>query len=366
MKAQRETFGVGIVGCGKISGTYFENLTNMFSDTAVVACSDLDQERAAVKAAEFGAEAMTTELLLQDERVDLVLNLTTPQHHASLNAAAIAAGKHVYVEKPLAVTLADGEASMARAEAAGVRLGCAPDTFLGGGIQACRKLIDDGAIGEVTSCLAFMTCPGHESWHPDPEFYYLAGGGPMLDMGPYYLTALVNLVGPIAAVSAMTGQASPTRTITSEKKRGTVIPVEVPTHQSGSIRFASGAIGTMVMSFDVGRSDTPRIEIHGTEGTLSVPDPNSFGGPIKLASRGGDWKDVEIVSHGYTENGRGIGVAEMAQAIRDDRPHRVSGQLALHVLDVMLAFEAASDRGATVTIESPCERPEALPVGTVF
>jgi predicted dehydrogenase len=243
-----------------------------------------------------------------------------------------------------------------------VRVGCAPDTFLGGGIQTCRKLIDDGWIGQPIAATAFFSCRGHERWHPDPEFYYQRGGGPMLDMGPYYLTALVNLMGPVRKVSGMTRKTFPTRTITSEGKFGKIIDVEVTTHVAGTLEFASGAIGTILMSFDVWNAHLPRIEVHGAEGSLSVPDPNTFGGDIAINRA---WaKDWSPIPHTHsTEVGRGIGLADMAAGIAAGRPHRASGELAFHVLDVMCAFDEASQSGRSVEITSTCDRPAALPTG---
>ena len=249
------------------------------------------------------------------------------------------------------------------ARARGVRIGCAPDTFLGAGIQTCRKLIDDGWIGEPVAASAFMMCHGHESWHPDPEFYYKVGGGPMFDMGPYYLTALVALLGPVRRVTGATRITFPERLITSEPRHGTVIKVDVPTHVAGVLEFASGAIATIVTSFDVWHAELPRIEVYGAEGTLSVPDPNCFGGPVRLRRAGAsEWSDIPL-THGYSENSRGIAVADMAYAIRSGRKHRASGELAYHVLDVMHAFHDAAREGCHVELESTCARPAPLPMG---
>jgi predicted dehydrogenase len=242
-------------------------------------------------------------------------------------------------------------------------LGCAPDTFFGGGIQTCRKLIDDGWIGQPVAATAFMTCHGHESWHPDPEFYYEVGGGPMLDMGPYYLTALVNLMGPIKRVTGSTRITFPERVITSQPKYGKRIKVEAATHVAGVMDFAGGAVGTIITSFDIWFANLPRIEVYGTEGSLSVPDPNTFGGPVRVRRAGAqEWNDIPL-THGYTENSRGIGVADMAYALTSGRPHRASGDLAYHVLDVMEAFEDASRTGRHVEVTSGCIQPAALPMG---
>jgi len=293
-----------------------------------------------------------------------VVNLTIPKLHAEMSMLAIEAGKHVYVEKPFAMSLEDADRVAEAAAERGLRIGCAPDTFLGAGIQTCRAIIDQGLIGTPTSAFAFMLCHGHESWHPAPEFYYQPGAGPMLDMGPYYLTALVNLIAPIKQTSGFTGKAFAERTITSQGKYGTKIPVNTATHIAGSLEFESGAIGTIVMSFDVWRSAHSNIEIHGTEGSLSVPDPNNFNGAIRLYRAGkDDWQDIAIDQFGFAENARGIGVADMAQAIRSGRPHRASARLATHVLDAMLSFDTSTESGAAVPITRLCERPAALPAG---
>jgi Predicted dehydrogenases and related proteins len=224
-------------------------------------------------------------------------------------------------------------------------------------------LIDDGAIGQPVAAVAFMVNHGPEHWHPDPDFYYQIGAGPMFDMGPYYLTALVNLIGPVRRVTGSARITTPERTITSAPKFGTTIRVNTPTHVAGLLDFASGAVGTIITSFDVWGSTLPRIEIYGTEGTLSVPDPNTFGGPVRLNRAGSrEWEDVPL-THGYAENSRGIGLADMAAAIRSGRPHRANGALAYHVLDLMHAFHDASDQGRHIEVESTCERPAPLPVG---
>lgn len=352
---------VGIIGCGAISGIYFQ-AGRTFEMLDIVACADLIRERAEAKAKEFGCKAVTVEELLADPEIEIVLNLTIPNAHASIAQAAVEAGKSVHNEKPLTITREEGRKLLATAKEKGVRVGCAPDTFMGAGIQTCRKLIDDGVIGEPIAATAFMMCHGHEGWHPDPEFYYKVGGGPMFDMGPYYLTALVNLIGPVKRVSGSTRITFPERVIGSEPKKGQVIKVDVPTHVAGLMEFANGAIGTIITSFDVWAAELPRIEIYGTKGTLSVPDPNGFGGPVRVFLPQEGWKEVSL-THGYEENSRGIGVADMAYALRSGRKHRASGELAYHVLDIMHAFHDASDQGKRVDLESTCERPAALPVG---
>lgn len=356
---------LGIIGCGNISPVYFGNLTTLFPWVSIEGCSELIPERSKTKQEEFSVpKCYTTEELLADDEIDIALNLTTPVDHAEINQAALAAGKHVYCEKPLAINRQDGIDTMKMAHEKGLRVGCAPDTFLGGGIQTCRKIIDDGIIGDVVSAMAFMVNHGHESWHPDPEFYYELGGGPMLDMGPYYVSALVNCIGPIKRVMGSTGAALEERTITSEKKYGKKVPIETPTHLAGTMDFENGAIGTIVTSFDVWASRLPRIEIHGLKGSLIVPDPNTFGGPVRLFRPGDkEWLDIPVYTHGYAGNSRGLGLAEMALAIMGDRDHRVNGDMAAHVLDVMLAFEDSSNSGQAVTLTTTCNQPAALPAG---
>jgi predicted dehydrogenase len=240
-------------------------------------------------------------------------------------------------------------------------VGCAADTFLGGGIQTCRKLIDEGAIGKPVGAVAFMACAGHESWHPSPAFYYQVGGGPLLDMGPYYLGALVNLLGPVRRVGGAHTRAFDKRQITSQPLAGTVMDVEIATHISATLEFECGAVGSMLMSFDVLRHSLPRIEIYGSEGALSVPDPNTFGGPVRLCRRGDkDWEDIELT---HEVGMRGAGPADMVHALASKRPHRASGALAFHLLDVMESIIASGDRHETVTIQNRVERPAAVPAG---
>jgi predicted dehydrogenase len=354
---------VGIVGCGNISGIYFKNMCEVFSNLNVVACADLDPERTREKVEEYpGVKAVTLDDMLQDDSIEIIVNLTTPQGHMPVSLQAVEAGKSVYCEKPITLTREDAAKLLATAKAKGLLVGNAPDTFMGAGIQTCRKLIDDGWIGEPVAATAFMTCHGHESWHPDPEFYYKVGGGPMFDMGPYYLTALVNLLGPVTRVAGATRISFPERVITSAKKYGTRVEVEVPTHVAGNMNFAGGAIGTIITTFDVWGANLPRIEIHGTEGSMSVPDPNCFGGEIKVKRAGAKEFTTVPHTHKYAENSRGIGVADMACALRLGRPHRASGELANHVLDLMHAFHDSSDSGTYSVPATTCERPAPMPM----
>ncbi len=357
---------IGIVGCGCISGIYLTNFTNMFKEIVdLVAVCDIIPERADEAKEKYNIPKAyyTDEEIMADSEIELIVNLTTPDQHMIVNMLALEAGKHAYCEKPLAINREDGAKQVAFAKEKGLRLGGAPDTFLGGGIQTCRKLIEDGWIGTPIAATAFMTCHGHESWHPDPEFYYLKGAGPMFDMGPYYLTALVNLMGPIADVAGSTRITFPTRTITSQKKYGKVTPVEVPTHVAGLINFESGAIGTIITTFDVFAAELPRIEIYGSHGSLSVPDPNTFGGPIKIRRGDGkEWESVPVV-YGYQDNSRGLGVADLCCAIRQGRKARANSDMTFHVLDAMVSFHDASDTKANVKLSSTFELCDVLPIG---
>jgi predicted dehydrogenase len=356
---------VGVIGCGKISGAYFKRLPQ-FEILQVKACADLELDRARASAQEFQVPVVcTVEEMLADPEIRIVVNLTIPKAHHPVSKACLLAGKSVYAEKPLTVTRDEGRELLDLASAKGLLVGCAPDTFMGAGIQTCRKLIDDGWIGDPVAATAFMLCHGHESWHPDPEFYYQAGGGPMFDMGPYYLTALVNLLGPVKRVTGAARISFPERLITSAKKFGRRVAVEVPTHVAGVMEFGNGAIGTIITSFDVWGHSLPCIEIHGSRASLQVPNPNTFGGPVKIRS-GHDpepqWREIPL-THVYHENWRGVGVADMAYAIASGRPNRAGGQLAYHVLDVMHAFHDAAAAGRHVKIGSTCRRPAMLPVG---
>jgi predicted dehydrogenase len=354
---------IGIVGCGNISGIYFK-AGQTFSILDIAACADMVPERAQVKAQEHGIpKAYSVQEMLDDPEIQIVVNLTIPNAHYEVCKAALLAGKHAHVEKPLSITRKQGEELVAISKEKGLRLGCAPDTFLGGGLQTCRKLIDDGWIGEPVAATAFMLCHGHESWHPDPEFYYKAGGGPMFDMGPYYLTALVALMGPLKSVAGSTRITFPERTITSAPKYGTKIKVDVPTHVAGIMNFANGAVGTIVTSFDVWAHQHSCIEIYGTEGSLLVPDPNGFGGPVKIRRMGAsEWTEIPL-THGFAENSRGIGVADIAHALQSGRAHRANGDLACHVLEAMHGFHDASDSGSLYVMKSACERPAPFPLG---
>lgn len=342
-----KTVKIGMVGVGAISGIYLKNITETFKEIELVAVCDLIKERAqkAVDTYHIPKIYDTMEELFADPEIDIVLNLTRPYEHFAVTKGALLAGKHVYSEKPLGATLEEGEELVRIAEEKGLMLGGAPDTFMGAGIQTCRKLIDDGYIGEPIGAACFMLCHGHETWHPDPEFYYKHGGGPMMDMGPYYITALVNLLGGIKSVSGFTKKNFDRRVITSEPHLGEIIDVDVPTHITGMMNFDSGATGTIITTFDVHYKGQARFEVYGTKGTLFVPDPNTFGGPVKLY-RPEDGEIMEIpLCFDYKENSRGLGLADMAKAIQTGRPFRAAYHQTLHVLEVLTSFERSSRKG---------------------
>lgn len=354
---------VAVVGCGNISDIYFQNLRAL-PGLELVACADLDVARARAKAAKHGVPvAGTADDLAARADIDLVVNLTRPQQHAEVALQFLRAGKHVYNEKPLAAHRADGRALLDEARRRKLQLGCAPDTFLGAGLQTCRKAIDEGLIGQPVAATAFMLNHGPESWHPEPDFYFKEGGGPLLDMGPYYLTALVSLMGPVRRVSASAQAFFPHRIIGRGPRAGERVAVETPTHVAGSLEFAGGAIATLVFSFDVWASQLPFIEIYGTEGSLGVPDPNFFGGVVRatrVEDRG--WRDVPL-THANEKNSRGLGVADLALAVRTGRAPRASGELAYHVLDIMESLLDAARLARHVDVASTCERPAPLPPG---
>jgi predicted dehydrogenase len=353
---------IGIAGIGKISEIYLKNLTGMFSRRVTVAAvTDIVFERAEKAAAQYGLRAaVNIEELVKAADVDIILNLTQPQTHYALAMSAIKAGKHVYNEKPLCATREQVAELLEAARANKVRVGGAPDTFLGAGLQTCRKIIDDGWIGRPLAASAFVMSHGPEHWHPAPEFLYKAGGGPMFDVGPYYLTALVSLLGPVGRLSGAVGKGFEKRTITSDPLYGTVIDVEIPTHVTGILEFTSGVIGSITASFDVWSHGMPPMEIYGSEGTLQVPDPNTFGGPVKVKRfRAEDWSEIPLMSE-FTVNSRGLGITDMAEAIAGGRPHRASGGLACHVLEIMHGIHDASASKSYYHLKSSCERPAAF------
>ena len=352
--------GIGLIGCGTISGAYLR-AAETFDAIKFVGCADIDPAAAKKTEAAFGVPAMPLDALLGHDAVEVVLNLTIPAAHGEVNLAAIDAGKHAYCEKPFGLDVAEGRKVIAAAKRARLRVGCAPDTFLGGGHQTVRRLIDDGAVGKPVAGTAFMMSAGPESWHPNPGFYYQPGGGPLFDMGPYYLTALVHLLGPVRRVAAITARGRDHRVIGSKTRAGEVIPVNVDTHTAGTLEFHNGCVVTVVMSFDVRLHSNRFIEIHGIDASLSAPDPNGFGGKVRV-SRGREWQQRPL-THGYTDNMRSIGLADMCVAIRTGRAHRCNGELAQHVLEIMAAFGESSIQERHITLTSRPERPAPLRSG---
>ena len=355
-----EKVKIGFVGVGAISRIYLENITNLFREIEIIGVCDLIRERAEAAVEKYHIPKLYNDMyeLFADPEVDIVLNITRPYEHYDVTMAALRAGKHVYSEKPLAASLEEGREIMALAAEKGLMLGGAPDTFLGGGIQTCRRLIEDGYIGTPVGAAGFMICHGHETWHPDPDFYYQYGGGPLFDMGPYYLTALVNLLGPVAGVSAMTATSFPTRTITSAPHFGETIEVHTPTYITGNLRFASGAIGTLFTTFDVHYPSQARLEIYGSEGTLYVPDPNGFGGPVRLfRPEQGSVMDMPLC-YPYQDNSRALGLADMAKALssRDGKWFRANCRQTFHVLEIMEGILNSGKERREIEITSRFEK----------
>jgi len=351
---------IGILGCGAISPAYFEGARHA-SNLTIKACADLRLESARERAETYGCEAVEVAALLADPEIELIVNLTIPRVHVATGLEILRAGKHLYAEKPLATSAAEGRLLLDEAGTLGLRIGSAPDTFLFRGAQTARKLVDDGWIGRPLCATAFMMVPGHEHWHPNPGFYYEAGGGPLFDMGPYYLTALVDLLGPVTSVMARTTRARDERLATSEGASGRILPVSVDTHCAGLLEFANGVVATMIMSFDVQAHHLSPLTLHGTEGSLEAGDPNVFAEcPRLYRPEDGAWREIPLT---HADNKRMFGVVDMVDAIRAGRPHRASGELAFHVLEVMEAFGCSVEAGAAVAIESTVARPAALPVG---
>jgi predicted dehydrogenase len=350
------TVRVGLIGCGKISQAY---LRANYPNVAYVACADIDQARAKATAENYRLQALPVSELLSDHNVDVVCNLTVPRAHAEISSAALDKGKHVYMEKPLGLDREEGAGLLNVADEKGLAIGCAPDTFLGAGLQTCRRLIDEGRIGVPTAATANMVSHGPEHWHPDPAFFYQRGGGPLFDMGPYYLTALVTLLGPISRVAGASSGVGVDRRVRSGPRTDQILPVDTATHVAGVLEFAGGTLGTIVTSFDVWGSNLPRLEIHGTEGSLSLPDPNTFGGPVRLFPAGAtEWEDVP--TDGFELQRRGIGLSNLAGSLAGTDHNRASGRLAYHVLDAMVSLIESGEQGKYVDLTSTVDRPPAL------
>ena len=353
---------IAIIGLGDISNIYLENITNMFKEIKIIGVCDFIKERAKEVQEKYkiGKIYESMEDAFKDPEVEIVLNLTRPTEHCNVSRAALNAGKNVYSEKPLAATYEEGKELVDLAKEKDLMLGCAPDTFLGAGIQTCRELIDKGFIGELVGASAAMVCRGHEGWHPAPEFYYKHGGGPMMDMGPYYITALVNLLGGVSGLTGITKSSFDKRVITSEPLKGNIIDVEVPTFTSGIMNFDNGAVGMIFTTFDVHYDKQAKLEIYGSEGTLIVPDPNTFGGEIKLLRpEEGEYRQMPLMFD-YADNSRGLGLADMAKALRTGRDYRANCDLALHVLEILTSFEKSSDQGKYISLETKYDRGLAM------
>lgn len=360
---------VGVIGCGNISTAYMQ-LAPLFSGFKIIACADINPEAAQRQAQEFDCHANSIEELLADPAIGLVINLTIPAAHYEVSAQILRAGKHVYSEKPYVLSAADGEKLRQLASDNNLRIGSAPDTFLGGSHQAARQCVDDGTIGKIVGGSCYFQSHGMESWHPDPDFFFQPGGGPILDMGAYYISNLVQFMGPVRRVVAMSGKPFPTRTISSEPRDGQSIDVEVDTSVRAILEFHQGAQVSFTASWDVWAHEHNCMELYGTEGTLYVPDPNRFGEPVRY-SDGENEKQLpplqvvgvenfEDVHGSFIANYRGIGLADMVCAIRDGRPHRCNGELALHVIEVLTAILHSAESSQFVTLETTCERPAAL------
>ena len=362
-----ERVKIAMIGVGAISGIYLQNITGRFQELELVGVCDLVRERAEKARRDYGIAKVYDSMYdaFSDPEVEVVLNLTRPYEHYGVTSEALKAGKHVYSEKPLGASYEEGKALVQLAQEKGLMLGGAPDTFLGAGIQTCRKLIDSGFIGQPIGASCSMICRGHESWHPDPDFYYQYGGGPMMDMGPYYVTALINLLGGVCGVTGVVMTPFPQRVITSQPKSGQVIQVETPTYVTGILHFDSGAVANLFTTFDVYYSQQARFEVYGSEGTLFVPDPNTFGGPVMLLRpEEGEARQVPL-TFGYSENSRGLGLADMAKALRTGRASRESWRQTLHVLEILTAFEKSSQTGSYLPLETHYERGAAMANGPV-
>lgn len=347
--APSERARVGLIGCGIIARAYAEGAV-AFDSFSVEACADSDAGRAEALAATHGLEVMSVEDLMSSPEIDVILNLTPPTVHAAIIGRALEAGKHVYTEKPLATSLPIAQELVASADRLGLRLGCAPDTFLSSAYEAARDLIERGDIGTPLGATATMLVGGPDKWHPNVDFFYRAGGGPMLDLAPYYLTAIASLLGPFAAATGFATTPTPERTFGVGPRKGEKFTADVPTHAAAALRLESGALATLTVSFESGRYDS-RMTVHGTEGSLSLPDANRFDGDLTVLTGAGEWEPVPYASRGAEET-RGYGLHEMLEAVREQRPHRASGELGLHVLETATAVLRSAEEGRTIDVVS--------------
>jgi Predicted dehydrogenases and related proteins len=380
-----EKTNIGVIGCGVIANVYLNNIKKFYKHLKVVACADIFAEKAKAMAQKYDIETVYTvaEILMAKE-VDIILNLTIPAVHYELNKKAILNKKNIYCEKPLALKVKDAIELKELARENGVMLGCAPDTFMGTALQTCRRLIDEGWIGTPIGATANMVNHGPETWHPAPDFFYQEGGGPLLDMGPYYITALVSLLGPVARAGCFMTKGFAKRKIYSQPRCGEEILTEVPTHYAGLLRFENEVVANITMSFDGWLTNLPKLEIYGTKGTLVIPDPNHFGGEIKLVraeelieevegfsnedaigklSRPEMWQKYKVMPHLYRQpdsNMRGLGLADMASALKLKRQNRASADMACHVTEVL---EALNYDGEFQAMQTTCTRPELIPIG---
>jgi len=350
---------LGIIGAGDIFPAYAKGLA-AFGNVQLIAVADARPEAAAARGAEFGIAAMTPAQLLASE-AEIIINLTPPAAHLAVGSEVLRAGKHLYTEKPLAASYAEGQALMEAAARSGRRIGCAPDTFLGGAGQAARALLDSGRLGRIVAGQACMMERGPDDWHPNPEFFYRPGAGPLMDMGVYYLTQLVQLLGPVRRVSGMAHSSWLQRTVPRGPRQGQRIEVQTPTHVVAGLEFEAGAFVTLSTSFDVWKHKNSHIELYGEQGSVVLPDPNQFGGDLSVCECDGDWQD--LAPRAFTGRLRGLGVAEMAWALRAGQPHRANGELALHVLEIMDATLRAAEKASPVLLGTRCERPAPLPLG---
>ncbi len=353
---------VGFVGVGTISDQYFASLRKL-PNLELVAVADINPARTEVVAEQQGVRGLSVADLLADTSIEAVVNLTIPAAHVEVGMKALAAGKHVFAEKPLGLTLAEAEPMLDLADKLGLRVGCAPDTVLGTGIQTARAVLDAGTIGAPVAAQVHWSSPGHERWHPSPLFYYQPGGGPLFDMAPYYLTSLVTFFGPVTRVAGLATRPERSRRVQSGPLAGTPIPVDVDTHVSALLEHANGVTSTITVSFEVWATKSPLFEIYGTDGTIAVPDPNRFSDPVIVSTRAEpEWHEVPVAG-GYEDAGRGFGLGDMAVAIQTQRPHRASGALAFHVLEIMEAVLLSSADKKTIEVTSTVDRPEPVPRG---
>lgn len=364
--------GIGVIGAGNISAAYFR-LAPLFRGIEMRACADINMDAARARAKEFKLRAETVDDLLKADDIDIVVNLTIPAVHYDVSKRVLDAGKHVYSEKPFVLSLQEGLDLRKRAEKKGLRIGSAPDTFLGGAHQLARHLVDDGKVGAITGGTCTVMSHGMEHWHPNPDFFFQPGAGPVLDIGPYYVTNLIQLVGPVKRVAAFASIPAKERVISSKPRAGERIPVNTPTTIHGLLEFANGAVVTLNTSWDVWAHGHAPMELYGEKGTLYVPDPNFFGGDVAYTKESKPAKALpkwlhpfgvpnEKHSQGMMANYRAAGLADMALAIMEGRPHRCSMELALHAVEVMTSLLKSAETGKFVSMQTTCERPAALGV----